>query len=447
MSGAAWLAAALFLVPASGAPTAAPPVPEAASLELSLEKAIALGLENNLDINLAAERLAYLQALRRQAIGAGLPAVTLNGLYSRNIGKPTYFLGGQSIQAGSDNSMRADLSFQQYLFAGGMVAQGMKAARLGVEQGRFQLHASRQDVALAVKQLFYAVCLASETAAIQRDSLTLAEDHLRTIRERFRQGLDSDLVVLRQDVEVANSQPALLAARDQHELALTLLKDSLGLDVDAPVRVVGGLDRPRASLSAYEALQSAAVRNNPDYQAALARSEQAEALVKVEQAGRWPWLMAYADYQLYSESDAPWPRRNERADSSLLGLRLSYPLFTGGQTTAKIDEARSVRSQARTSLEKIARGIRVEVKRQWLAVHEARERAASQESAISQARRALEATETRYRAGEASLLEQNDATLALQQTRLLYANALHDYRAAAAALERAVGGPVEETSP
>jgi outer membrane protein len=185
--------------------------------------------------------------------------------------------------------------------------------------------------------------------------------------------------------------------------------------------------------------------NNPDYLTARKQFDQAEALLAVQKAFRWPWLSAYADYQWYSESNAAWPGPLERATSSVIGLRLNYPLFTGGQTSAKIDQARSQFDQARTAMDKVSRAMKVEVKRQWLNVKEALERAQSQESAISQARRALEATEVRYRAGQASLLEQNDATLALQQTRLLYANALHDYRVALAALERAAGMPVEET--
>jgi len=413
-------------------------------MELTLEKAIALGLEQNLDISLARERLAGLEALRREAIGAALPALSLNSSYNRNLKKPAFFLGGQAITAGSDNSLRHAFNLQQYLFAGGAVSEGMKAARIGVEGGQAQVRGAKEDVVLAVKQFFYAVCLASETASIQRDFLALAEDHLKTIAERFRQGLDSDLVVLRQKVEVANAQPALVAARNAHELSLTLLKDSLGLDVDAPVRVLGSLDGGRVVLMSYESLQSAALERNPAYQTARKQWEQSESLVHVAQAGRWPLLSLYADYQWYSESNADWPGPNERAWSSVAGLRLNYPFFTGGQTSAKIAQARSRRDAARTGMEQVARGIRVEVKRQWLAVKEALERAQSQESAISQARRALEATEIRYRAGEASLLEQNDATLALQQTRLLYANALHDYRAALAALERAVGMPVEE---
>jgi len=436
---ALWLLAAMWALPAG-----AQPAPTAAPLELTLDQAIAIGLEHNLDISLASERLAYLEALRSQAIGAALPSVTVSGLYNRNIERPKFFLGGQTIPAGADNSMRHIASLQQYLFAGGVVSEGMRAARVGVESGQAQVRGTKEDVALAVKQFFYAVCLASETVSIQRDSLALAEDHLKTIEARYRQGLDSDLVVLRQKVEVANAQPALLAARNSQELSLTLLKDSLGLDVDAPVRLVGGLEGPQAALADYEAQQAAAVERNPDYQAARKALEQADAFLNVAKGSRWPFLSLYTDYQWYSESDLMWPKPTERDWSSVVGVRLNYPLFTSGQTTAKIAQSRSQLDQARTGLDKVVRGLRVEVKRQWLAVKEAWERALSQESAISQARRALEATEVRYRAGQASLLEQNDATLALQQTRLLYANALHDYRVALAALERATGGPVGE---
>ena len=442
----AWLAVLLLASPACWGQSISTGSAGASPLELTLEKAVALALEKNLDIALAQEQLAYLSAQRRQAFGAALPALSLNGLYNRNIEKPKYFLGGQSITAGQDNSMRYVASLQQYLFAGGVVSQGIKAARLGVAVGQSQVRSAREDVVLTVKQLFYAVCLASATVSIQKDSLSLAEDHLKTVQERYRQGLDSDLTVLRQEVEVANSQPALLAARNGHELSLTLLKDSLGLDVDAPVRVVGGLEGPLVGPAPYEATQAAALERNPDCQASRKQLEQAEALVNVSRGLRWPWLSLYADGQWYSESNASWPGPNERAWSSVAGLRLSFPFFTGGQTSAKIEEARVQRDQARTGLEKIERRIRVEVKRQWLAAREALERAQSQEAAISQARRALEATEIRYRAGEASLLEQNDVTLALQQTRLLYANALHDYRVALAALERAAGAPAEEAA-
>jgi len=88
------------------------------------------------------------------------------------------------------------------------------------------------------------------------------------------------------------------------------------------------------------ALCRKALERSPDYQAARKQSEQAEAILAVQKGFRWPWLTGYADYQWYSESNADWPGTRERATSSVVGLRLNYPLFTGGQTTAKIAQAR-----------------------------------------------------------------------------------------------------------
>ena len=306
------------------------------------------------------------------------------------------------------------------------------------------MRSARADVALAVRNFFYTVFLASETANIQSDTLASAEDHLRTIEERYRQGLDSDLVVLRQKVEVANARPALIAARNADELAKVLLKDTLGIDVDAPIRLLGGLEPPKARLLPYDKLQELALGNNPDYQAALQRVQQSDAMVRVAKGLGMPQLSVYADYQWYSESDNAWPGSMARATSSAGGLRLRYPLFTGGDLTERITQARTAYEQAATLSSKIQRSIRVQVKQAWLSAQEAADRAFSQESNIGQARRALEATEVRYREGQSSQLELTDTTLALLQARLLYAVALHDYRSDIAALERAVGAPAEE---
>jgi outer membrane protein TolC len=92
---------------------------------------------------------------------------------------------------------------------------------------------------------------------------------------------------------------------------------------------------------------------------------------------------------------------------------------------------------------KVEREIRVAVKQAWLGVQEAAERARSQETAVGQAKRALEATEVRYKLGHASQLEQNDATLALNRSRTIFAQASHDYWIARATLEKTVGTSLE----
>jgi outer membrane protein TolC len=299
-------------------------------------------------------------------------------------------------------------------------------------------------VVLAVRKLFYSVLLSSETAAIEADSLATAEDHLRTIEERFRQGLDSDLVVLRQKVEVANARPPLLQARNAHEMAGILLKDALGLDVDAPASFVGSLSPPQGGPEPYERLQTRAIESNPEYRAALERASESEALVRVAQGMRYPQISLYADGQFYAETDQFWPGPMQRDFSSMGGLRLRFPLFTGGDLQERVRQARIEAEKARTRCRQMERSVRMEVKRHWLTAQVAAERSRSQESVIAQARRALEAMENRYKDGHASQLELHDATLALLRARLLYAQALHDYGVEIAEIEHAAGSAAEE---
>ncbi|HBL15545.1 MAG: hypothetical protein A2X36_09765 [Elusimicrobia bacterium GWA2_69_24] len=413
-------------------------------LELTLEKSVDLALAQNLDVDLAERRLETLQSYYRQALAAAVPDVNYGGSWMRTLKKQAVFLGNAKIETGKLNNMRHALTAEQVVFSGGVVSAGIRATKTGIAAGEDELQAAKADVTLAARRLFYAVLLSSETSRIQEDNLASAEDHLRTIEERFRQGLDSDLLVLRQKVEVANARPVLIQSRNQYELSLLLFKDTLGLDIDAPVRVVGRLTSPQGSLPPYEPLRDKALIGNPDYQAALERLHQSEAMVRVAQGLRMPQLSVYADYQWYSDSDELQPAGAEQATSSQGGLRLRFPLFTGGDLQERTRQARIERERARTVSEKIARTTRVEVKRHWLSVQEAAARSRSQGSAVEQAKRALEVTEVRYKGGESNQLELTDATLALQRARLLQAFAMHDFRVELAALERAVGSPIEE---
>lgn len=429
---------------AAALPARAAEVPAARTL--SLQQAVDLALRNNLDVALAGLRKDTTRSDLRRAWAAAIPDITLTGSLTRNMEQPKAFFGGGAIPMGQPWSMRHAATIEQVLYAGGAVASGVRAARAGVEVGEADLAAARADVVLAVRSLFYGVLLASDTARIQADNLASAEDHLRTIRERYRQGLDSDLVLLRQQVEAANAKPALLQARNAQELAVLQLKDTLHLDVDEPVEFVGALEPPRGGLPSYEGLVRTALENSADYKAARSRALQAEAVLGAMKGKNLPWLTAVADYQWYSESRDLGPGTTERDTSSMAGLRLRWPLFTGGEIREQIRQARITKDASETVAEKVLRAVRLSVKRAWLSAAEAAERSRSGEEAVGQARRALEATEVRYRAGQSSQLELTDATLALQRASLLYAQALHDYRAELASLERAAGVAVEEAS-
>jgi outer membrane protein len=437
------LLAALAWVALSGAARAEPAAPPE-PLTLTLEAAVELAMKENIDVALAELDLRAFQSRYREVIGAAISDLSLTGAYTRNFEKRIAFFSDGKTEIGERNSMVGGVEMEQPLYSGGKLRAGLKAAKLGTAAGEDALRSRRADVKLVVRSFFYTVLLASATASISEDTLRSAEAHLYTIRERYKQGLDSDLTVLRQEVEAANAKPALIQSRNLFELGLTSLKDVLGLDVDRPIIIDGRLDPPDFAAPSYESLVNSALAHNPDYQAARNRAEAALQLARATAGDQRPQLSLFGAYLWTAESPDFSPGSSQRGIIAAGGLRLRYPFFTGGEVLERVRQARIDHERALEVQRKTERTVRVEVKKQWLAAKEAEERARSQEGAIGQARRALDATEVRYKSGDASQLELNDATLALGRARTLYAQASHDFLVALAALERAAGTRLEE---
>lgn len=441
MKTAGILLAALTILAADRAAAA-----DAAPLALTLDDAIKLALEQNIDAERARYNLAIFESEYRQAIGTALPQVTLSGSYQHNFEPPLAFLGGEKFIAGLPNVLNGEAAFTQALYSGGKITAVLRGGAAQREEGRANLAQTRDDVILTVKQSFYAVLLASATASIEADNLASAEEHMRTISERYKMGLDSDLNVLRQEVEVANAKPALITARNQVELGLTMLKDTLGLDVDRPVTLVGTLDEP-TGMPSYDKAAEIALSRRPEVVAAHQKVVVAQETINVDAANGRPQFSLFGNIQWNGQGQSLDLGPNDRGTSSAAGLNMTFPVFTGGQVHEQVSQARLVYERTLEEEAQTRRDVLVDVKRQWLGAEEALERAQSERTAIGQGRRALDSTEVRYKAGRASQLDLIDTTLALNRTRTNYVQALNDYWTSLAALERAAGVPLKEMTP
>jgi len=418
-----------------------------APLVLTLDEAVKIGLERNIDVELARRDAAITESRYREAFGAALPAVTLSGSYARNFLGPYAFFGGGKLLAGQPNALQGEVSAEQALYSGGKVTAALRGGKAERARSALDLRQRRDDAAFEVKRLFYSVLLASATTSIQRDNLSSAEEHLRTIQERFKMGLDSDLAVLRQQVEVANAKPALIEANNQVELGLTLLKETLALDVDSPVALSGELGAPDAAFPSYEKAAALALSRRPEVLAARQAALAAQETSRVIAADGKPQLSLFWNYQWQGQGPDMNFGPQQRGYSSAAGVNLRFPVFAGGQVHERVAQSNLAYEKSLAVEAQVRRAARVDVKRQWLDAREALERAQSQETAIDQARRALESIEVRYKAGQAGQLDLTDATLALNRARTTHVRALNDYWVGLAALQRAAGADLKEIMP
>ena len=416
-------------------------------LTLTLDQALTIARQKTVDLALARLDLEEFHSRYRQAVGNALPQVALSGSYTRNFIHPVAFFFGGKLDAAIDNGVDAAVDVQQPLYTGGKVLSGIRAAKAALGAQEEQVQNTENEVVFSVKNLFYNALLSSATVGIEGDNLASAQNHLDTIQSRYGQGLDSDLTVRRQKVEVANARAVLIGAKNAHEMALISLQEILTLDVDRPLRVSGTLDPPQEAGPSYEAAVRLALARHPGLKAARQQVQFYDQIVTIAAADFQPQLALFGHYEWVAQSNAFSPNASERGTAFAGGLRLNYPLFTGGDRLEKVRQARINRDRTLQEQYRLERAVRVDVRRQWLDIREALERARSQEEAIDQARRALEATEIRYKAGRASQLELNDATFALNRVRTLYILAAHDYWVSRAALEKAAGGSLQGVQP
>jgi outer membrane protein TolC len=122
-----------------------------------------------------------------------------------------------------------------------------------------------------------------------------------------------------------------------------------------------------------------------------------------------------------------------------VGGQLTWALFDGGLTVGKVQQAKALYKKSRTELENRSRQIELDVRTAYSDFLEAKEVLDSQTKVQEQAEEALREANARFDAGTGTQLDVLDAETSLTQARTTQVQALHDYAAARARLERAIG--------
>ena len=411
----------------------------ARAVDLSVDGAVKLAMKSNTTVaNAERSRLIYKEKIR-EYWGGVYPQLSASAQYTRNIEKSSIFFGGKRIEMGSDNAYGASLDLNQVLWAGGKVYTGIKMAGIFSDSSAAQLRAAQNSVKKAVTQFYYSVLLSRAMADIQKETLELSKQHLATIEAQYKQGLASDLAVLRQQVEVSNNEPSVMQNLNYYEVGLLALKNLLGLDPDAELTLSGSMGCAAGEAPALETLYTRAMAARPEYRLADLQRKLAAENIVIERAGHYPYLGAFASRQFQGQTNGSFPGSDERTWSLAAGLRLSLPLFAGGSVDSKIKQAGLELDIAGENLKNTGRELKIAVKKAWLEHSEASQRLASQTTAVDTAKKALAATEVRFKNGLAGQLDLNDATLALNRAQTLYTQAQHDACSADAEIAWAVG--------
>jgi len=336
----------------------------------------------------------------------------------------------------------------QTLFNWGRIAEYRQGhARADYSLAVFDTKAT--DTSVRLVNRYFQTLLAYENVVLARNNLEANEKHIVVAQRRFDSGEGTITDVRETSSRRDLSRAELIQRQDALVVARRELQEMVG---EPPARLVAltpnftprPLDPP--VLSDWMAI---AMRNNAEIRSGEEGLRVAEREIDRSFGGHLPSVDIVASRRVVERETIS--TRNQDSATTSFGVQVSLPIFSGGMTSAQVDQARHNRDRAGSELAATRERIAVEVTRQYQAVVSGTERIRALEVAVKSTADALFAVERGYQAGTRSVVDILDAQeqvyrsqLDLTQARLEYVLARLMLAAAADGLDSSLVDEVNE---
>jgi outer membrane protein TolC len=432
------------------------------TLRLSLDQAVALGIQQSDEVGLANAQIDLADAQYANARANALPQLRFNGAYTHVYESAR----GQAVGSlfNQPNTYTFNTNLTQTVFQGGRLIAGIRAGNDVRQSAREDEREQRATITMQVQRAYLQGLFTARIAELQDSNVTLASNRVTQLEQLQRAGQAARYDVLRVRVERSNLEPIAIAARNDRELALLDLKRLLNVPVDQPLALVTRID----SASAASLLARIDTTGTPD-RAAIRSAElnlSARRLgVTVARADYYPTLSF--GFQPGYTAFPPLGNGNPRPRGSLtvearppgsaagrlcqnggffsdrqLALNLSFPIFDGFRVRSNVELAQAQYRVAALQLQQQRETVALEVARARAELRRARAAYEATQQNSGEAREAFQPAQLRFTRGLTTQLEVSDAQLALLTAQSTEARATYDLFLASADLARALGRPI-----
>jgi outer membrane protein TolC len=457
-------------------------------LLLDLNKALEIAMSENPTVKIAEQEIEKKKYAHKGAYAALFPQISLGGDYQRTLKKQVMYMDGvfdmvsmmmptfngieqtfvsqvpgyvpgtlfqsindatppadpaageQGIAIGRDNNWSLGFTAGMPL-VNAALWKSLKISAIDVELAVEQARSSKIDMANQVRKGFYGVLLAGDSYRVFKESYDNAVANYADIKTKFDQGLVAEYDLIRADVSVRNIEPNLLQAENATVLAKWQLKALLGVDLGLAIECEGRLSDFRSEM--YAGYLSASTQTSLDDNGSLRQLDiqgrMLQRTLEMQKLDFLPTLSLSGLYQ-WSSMNNDFRFRDYRWNPySMVGLSLSVPIFSGGSRLNKVRQTQVSIQQLRMQRDNAERNLQLAVKQFVDHMTTCIKRVDAAQKGVEQAERGYAIARKRYDTGAGTLLEMNDAELALTQARLNFNQAIYDYMTAKSELETTVG--------
>lgn len=423
----------------------------------TLQECLEYAIENNRNLKKSDFEKQKAHHARQEVLGSLLPQINSSASLNNNLKKSKFIMPNfindmlppdaqdpnaekyMTIEMGTNYNANIGVTLNQQILnfplfnALGIAKTAERMAALGLES-------DEEDVISQTANLFYAV-QSTEYAVLQMDkSVKLVKEMLKTMEVNYENGLAKKVDVDGLKVNLVNMTTQKSAIENAAVVQKNLLKLQMGFEVNNSIEIES-VDLALFEDKAQDNLiRSFSLHNQTPYRMMMENLDMAQLQKKSAIYENLPSLSLMFNYQYNGVSDDFFRgETNYWYPSSLIGLNMQIPIFSGFSRRAKIRQSNMEIYKAQEDVKMLEQSLNMAYMNANINLDDAINTIKLQSENQALAEEVFTVTENNFVLGLSSMSDILNASQSLVQAQLSYANALNDYMKAYIELKKAAG--------
>lgn len=418
------------------------------SYSFSLQQAIDHALQHNYSAINADRDIASAKQKKWETTAAGLPQINAGLDYQNNFELqksvvPAEFFGGNpgefaEVAFGTKHNMNAHATLSQLIFDGSYIV-ALQAAKTYLKYYDNAKLKTNTEIKEMVINAYGNVLLAEESVAILEKNKATLSKTLGDTQETFKNGLIEEENVEQLQITLASINSNLNNVNRLKDVAMKVLKFTLGMDINDDLTLTDKLDNLSASNLDLSLSQGEfVVTNNIDYQMATNFTEQRSLELKLQKSKALPSLAANVNfgYNAFNDQFKFFSQDQKWLNYSNLGVSLNVPIFSSFGRHAKTQQAKIAFDQAKTQLTQTEQQLKLQYEKAKSDYDFSIEQYATSKSTLSLAERIERKQQIKFTEGLSSSFDFSEAQRQLYTAQQNYLQSMVDIINKKAALEK-----------
>jgi len=414
---------------------------EVSTLQLGLDETIKRALDTSEELKIKEQEILRAQGGYQEVRSGALPHLSAESTWTHNLNYPD-----SAASSYSDHEFNAGVSASQVLWSFGKIAHAVNSAKSAVEASKFNKETGKQEIIYTAKLSYYSSLLSRNALSITEKSYANALENKRLLGQRSYGGRSPKYEIIRMNSEVAARVPTVNEARTQFDAATETLRKIIDVDLDSKIELTGNFQGEYDDFN-YETLVVAMNEYEPSLQSFGKTIESAEEKVKSKYASFLPTLSAFGSWSyLGGSNEHPFLNNGELDNYSLAGLKVSIPIWEGGEKQAQLSQSKADKEIAVLRKKQLSKNLLLELKKAHLEYQQYKENLKANIEAVDLAEESFKQTQEMFASSQVTLTDLNDAELLLTNQRLNKEITLFSINITLAKIERLIVGQYDEQS-